>query len=62
MDAQEKKFRGLRRFNAVMGILHLVQGIFMIVVSNDTTYPIYTNFLTFDVAARKLVPDPKLAY
>ena len=62
MDAQEKKFRGLRRFNAIMGFLHLVQGIFMIAVSNDTTYPIYTNFLTFDLAARKLVPDPKLAY
>ena len=62
MDAQDKKFRGLRRFNAIMGFLHLVQGIFMIAVSNDTTYPIYTNFLTFDLAARKLVPDPKLAY
>jgi hypothetical protein len=45
-----------------MGFLHLVQGILMIVLSNDTTYPIYTNFLKFDLAARSLAPDPKLVY
>jgi len=39
VDAPEKTFRGLRRFNAVMGLLHLVQGILMIVLSNDKTYP-----------------------
>jgi hypothetical protein len=60
--ASEKTFRGLRRFNAIMGLLHLVQGILMIVLSNDTTYPIYSNFLTFDTAARKLVPDPEVLY
>ena len=62
VNAPEKTFLGLRRFNAVMGFLHLVQGILMIVLSNDTTYPIYTNFLTFDTAAMKLVPDPKVVY
>jgi hypothetical protein len=41
----EKKYQGLRRFNLIMGFLHLIQGIFMILVSNNTTYPIYTNFL-----------------
>lgn len=56
----DKKMKGLRIFNLVMGFLHLVQGVFMIVVSNDTTYPIFTNFLTFDIANRALVPDPKL--
>lgn len=58
----EKKLQGLRRFNAVMGVLHLVQGILMIVISNDTTYPIFTNFLTFNVQTRTLGPDPKLAF
>ena len=43
MDAKETKFAKLRRFNAIMGFLHLIQGIFMIAVSNDTAYPIYTN-------------------
>jgi len=61
-DAPEKTYQGLRRFNLVMGLLHLIQGILMIVLSNDTTYPIYTNFLKFDLAARTLLPDPKLAY
>jgi hypothetical protein len=60
--AQEKKFKGLRRFNAFMGFLHLVQGILMIVLSNDTTYPIYTNFLALDTTARALRPDPQLAF
>ncbi len=58
----EQKLAGLRRFNLIMGILHLVQGVLMIVLSNDTTYPIYTNFLRFDRATFSLVPDPKLIY
>ena len=57
---KEVKFQGLRRFNLIMGFLHLAQSVFMIMVSNDTTYPIYTNFLKFDLQARALVPDPKL--
>ncbi len=62
VDPREKVFQGLRRFNAIMGGLHLVQGILMIILSNDTAYPIFTNFLTFDPAVRRLVPDPQLAY
>jgi len=57
-----KKVKGLRTFNLVMGSLHLIQGIFMLIVSNETTYPIFTNFLKFDLANRSLVPDPKLLY
>jgi len=49
-DAQQRTFRGLRRFNLIMGFLHLIQGVFMWVVSNDKTYPIFTNYLTFDRA------------
>lgn len=56
------KFARLRRFNGIMGFLHLIQGIFMIVVSNDTTYPIFTNYLNFDVATRSLKPDTQLLY
>lgn len=61
-SAEVRTFRGLRRFNAAMGLLHLVQGILMIVLSNDKTYPIYTNFLRFDTQTLQLVPDPRLAY
>jgi len=59
---QDTKLRKLRRFNWIMGGLHLVQGIFMILISNDTTYPIYTNFLTFNIESRSLTPDPRLWY
>ena len=58
----EKTYTGLRRFNLIMGFLHLAQGILMIVLSNATTYPIYTNFLRFDVASRSLTPNPQLVY
>lgn len=62
LQRSESSYRSLRRFNLLMGFLHLVQGILMITLSNDTTYPIFTNFLKFDVASRTLVPDPKLFY
>ncbi|MEJ2013048.1 MAG: heliorhodopsin HeR [Anaerolineales bacterium] len=60
--SEERMFTGLRRFNLFMGALHLVQGIFMIVISNDRTYPIFTNYLTFNPETRSLVPDPQLLY
>lgn len=50
----------LRRFNLIMGFLHLVQGAFMWIVSNDSTRPIYTSFLTFDTENFALIPDPKV--
>ena len=62
VDAPEKTFLGLRRFNLIMGFLHLVQGILMIVLSNETTYPIFTNYLTFNLDTRTLAPDPTLLY
>ncbi len=45
-----------------MGFLHLYQGVFMWLISNDPTYPIYSNFLTFDRTTFSLRPDPKLFY
>lgn len=61
-DVMNKKFGSLRRFNLIMGFLHFVQGVFMIVVSNDTTYPIYTNYLTFDTTTFTLSPNSQLYY
>ncbi len=55
-------YKKLRRFNLIMGFLHLVQGILMIVLSNDTTYPIFTNYLKFDTATMSLSPNPQLLY
>jgi len=61
-SATDRKFTGLRRFNLVMAFLHLVQGILMILISNDTTYPIFTNYLNFDIATRSLKPNTELFY
>jgi hypothetical protein len=58
----EKTFSGLRRFNLIMFFLHLIQGIFMLVISNATTFPIYTNFLQFDPQTRTLAPNSELVY
>jgi len=54
------KYNKLKRFNLIMGFLHLIQGIFMWVVSNDTSYPIFTNFLKFNVEKFSLSPEPEL--
>lgn len=59
---QQRTFGGLRRFNLIMGFLHLIQGIFMWAVSNNKTYPIFTNYLTFDRATFTLKPNPQLLY
>jgi hypothetical protein len=61
-ESAERTFAGLRRFNLVMGFLHLIQGILMIALSNDTTYPIFTNFLRFDLETSSLTPNPRLVY
>ncbi|MBT7600583.1 MAG: heliorhodopsin HeR, partial [Anaerolineae bacterium] len=60
--SMQEKFKGLRRFNLIMGFLHLIQGVFMWAVSNDTTYPIFTNFLNFDTTTFSLSPSAKLFY
>ena len=60
--SDEKKFFKLRRFNLIMGFLHLIQGIFMIIVSNDTTYPIFTNFMSFNTETLSLQPQPELLF
>lgn len=58
--ADKTSYPRLRRFNAIMGFLHLIQGLFMWIVSNDSTRPIYTSFLSFDLESFSLVPDPQI--
>lgn len=54
----EKQAFGLRRFNVMMGILHLVQGTLMVALGNlDFKLPVTTAFLRFDPIARRLVSN-----
>jgi hypothetical protein len=65
-EVPEKTYQGLRRFNLIMGFLHLVQGVLMVVLSftlgDLKVYQISTTILTFDAAAKKLVPTLKLPF
>lgn len=56
--ASEGVFRNLRRFNLIMGVFHLIQGILMLALSNDFTVPIKTFFLEF-IEGEGLVTDPQ---
>lgn len=64
VQVSDERLAGLRRFNGFMGLLHLVQGIFMIAVSNDTTYPVFTNYLgaQFVDDTIRLTPQPQLLF
>lgn len=58
----EGKLARLVRFNLIMGFLHFGQGLLMVILSNDTTYPIFTNFLGFNLESFSLQPEAKLLY
>ena len=60
--AFDTKIKKLRRFNLIMGFLHLVQSVFMFIITLvvDTpgeTYPVYSNYLTFNRELGGLVAD-----
>ena len=65
-EVPEKTYQGLRRFNLIMGFLHLVQGVLMVVLSYTLgdlkTYGVTVTILNFDAAARQLVPTLKDAF
>lgn len=44
-DPNETKFRNLRKWNLAMGIIDVIQGAIMLILTNSYTVPIYTNFL-----------------
>jgi hypothetical protein len=56
MNYNEPRLRKLRNFNGVMGIIHAIQGILMLVLSNDFSLPIQTNFLKFDTVGGTVAP------
>lgn len=52
----------IRRFNLWMGLVHLVQGALMLVLSSGFALPVTSAFLRFDPQARQLVADPKTLF
>jgi len=53
----DRTFSGLRRFNAAMGLLHLVQGIVMIIISSDFALPVTTLYLKFNPEETALIQN-----
>ena len=50
------RFKNLRIYNILMGLFHLIQGILILVLSNDFTLPINTTYLTFNETTYTLEP------
>jgi hypothetical protein len=54
---EETKFRKLRRFNGFMGVLHLIQGSLMLILSQDfskNVFPIIGRYLSYNEATESL--------
>jgi hypothetical protein len=50
IDSEERRFRKLRIYNAVMFVFHLVQGLLILALSNQFALPVTTNYLQADQA------------
>jgi hypothetical protein len=56
------KFSGLRAYNAIMGCLHLIQGILMVVLSSDLSLPVTSSFLNYIASVGKLKPETETMF
>jgi hypothetical protein len=54
----EERLAKLRRFNFLMGLLHLGQGVAMLILSSGFALPVMSSYLRFDAARGRLLPDP----
>ena len=52
----------LRRFNAVMALFHLAQGVILLSLSSDFSLPVMSYFLEMDTVTNKLNPIPALLF
>ena len=57
VSAPDETFRGLRRFNAIMGVFHLAQFALMLALSSDFSLPITTLYLKFNADDFQLVQN-----
>ncbi|MEF8881161.1 MAG: heliorhodopsin HeR [Halapricum sp.] len=50
------KYRRIRRWNAIMAVLHFVQGVLMVVLAENVRWPITRMRYEFDVATESIAP------
>lgn len=53
-------FKKLRIYNGIMAVLHALQGLAVLWLTNDFSLPVNTNYLKFDVTSQTLVPSPEM--
>jgi hypothetical protein len=58
----DDRLRRLRRFNLIMGFVHLAQAVAVYALSTDFALPVTTAFSRFDPATEALTPDFKTAF
>ena len=51
---EEKKFKGLRNFNAVMSAIHLVQGLLILALSTSFSLPVMASVLHYNPLTQQL--------
>lgn len=56
MDEKEGVYGRLKRFNLIMGFIHLIQGIIILLISGDALFPVEITWLEFDEITRSLQP------
>jgi hypothetical protein len=54
----DARLKRLRAWNVSMGLLHLVQGAAVLLLSSDFSLPVTSSFLQFDPAQQRLLPQP----
>ena len=55
-DDVETKLKNLKTFNLAMGVVHLLQGLLMLFLSNEFTLPVMRGYLLFNPDTRRLDP------
>jgi hypothetical protein len=56
------RYQRLNRFNLVVGLIHLVQAVALVALSNDLALPVFATFLTDDPVAQQGLADPELVF
>lgn len=58
----EKSYKKLRIFNLVAAGVHAIQGVLMLVLSNNFKLPVTTSFLQFNSVTQSLAPETEIAF
>lgn len=62
LSSELSTWQRLRMFNVLMAVLHVGQGVGILLLADDTTFPITTSFLVFDEQAARLTPEPNTIF